>query len=155
MSIAHNVVDVEDGGYERGTGRIEGTGVWLTFFTNFPEWELAKWKKAIRTFKGQGFFGIAREAWGFNEEEGYSYKNHSSFGFYAGEYGETLSEFWRHFETVKVYGTQVANTNSKRTAKKMMRYGLRIRREADRWDSGYSSNSVKKFKDWWLKAVKY
>lgn len=53
MSIVHNIIDVEDGGYDQGSGYAELSGDCFDHLTNFPTYQLAKWKKAIKTFKGE------------------------------------------------------------------------------------------------------
>ena len=150
MAIVHNVVYVEPSGYDRGCGYIYGTNICLSFYTNFPKYQLPKYKKAIKTFTGAVMFGIASETYGFDEDNGISFRTYGSFGFYAADFDESIEDFWRHFETVKVYGTQKADPNSKRTEKKMSRYGLRIISEVSKQRCTFSNQSAKKFAMWWM-----
>jgi hypothetical protein len=150
MSVVNNIVDAQNGGYDQGHGYGELSKECFGFLTNFPIHELAKWKKAIRTFKGEGNFGIAREAFGFNEDTGCGWKNNNSYGFYANSYGEDMMPFWNHFDTVKVFGNQKAKHDSNRTVKKMNRYGLRIWHACGRPQGECSNNAAKKLANWYM-----
>ena len=71
------------------------------FLTNLNDRDLEQYKKALETYDGPEEFAVGEEAYGFDEEEGVSWRCHDLKAFYVQNEGENLDKWWRHLETVK------------------------------------------------------
>jgi hypothetical protein len=98
--VIHEITEVELPSYNASHGWTSD-GQRFRFLTNFNNYEKSIYEEAIRTFTGQGHFGITNEAYGFDEDEGRHWKLYDYWALYARDYGDSAGEIFNHFDAVR------------------------------------------------------
>jgi hypothetical protein len=106
LKTVHKITHVDRPSYDLQYGYCED-GLCFRFIGNHPKEKTEMYKLAIKTFDGQGEFGISEEAFGFNEDSGVDLELPSHHALYAvglDDNGAGSGPFFEHLaEVEKVY----------------------------------------------------